>query len=123
MKWNGTVSEEELTGEHTWVVTRNKQYLLTLEKKRVRKRNELLQSQISKQEQREKLKKQVENLMKQFLPDVDLKIRKKKKPAWSLTKEEAEQAQQEKENKVIQFIDEFDYDRVIQDFEVELFAS
>lgn len=74
---------------------------------------------MSQKERRLKLQERVENLMKQFLPDVDLKIRRKKKPAWSLTQAEAEQARAERENSVIQFMDDLDYDQVIEELEVK----
>ena len=68
---------------------------------------------------RQNLQRNVEKVMKKFLPDVDLRINKNKKAIWSYTEEEYNQMEQKKEDEIIQFMDGLDFDEVIQDIEVK----
>ena len=57
--------------------------------------------------------------MKKFLPDIDLKLNKKK-PVWSYTENEIKQFEEEKEDKILKFMDELDCDDILDKIEVKI---
>jgi hypothetical protein len=92
--------------------------LRNLQKQRIERRNKIKLVEKGEKIRRERLQKNVERVMKKFLPDVDLKIKKGKKAIWSYTEKEVEEMEEERENEVIRFMDELDFDEMIGEIEV-----
>jgi adenine-specific DNA glycosylase len=79
--------------------------------------------QIEEKRRKIKLKMKIEKMMKKFLPDIDLNISKNtkskaKRAVWSLTQEEHEQVEKEKEDQVLDYVDNLNFDNFIEEVEV-----
>lgn len=95
-----------------------------LQRKRKKRWAEIKVMEDERKRQRRRLKRNVEKIMKQFLPDVDLKLDDKTKkgknvkPIWAFTEEEMAKEKEKKEEGIIQFMDDLDYDQMVDDIEV-----
>lgn len=97
---------------------KNKKFLRTLQRRKAKKKGESKLRAEFKKKQRKRLQYRVEKLMKKFLPDIDLKL-KKKKPVWSYTENEIQNLEKEKEDKILKFMDDLDCDDILDKIEVK----